>query len=142
MPSASKYSATSYYKLDDVRDGPIEELIEFVTEEPSQYGVDGKQLVLTFRSGRKLSLNGSNTYVLRVDIDDDYDRWPGHRVELFKGEVKVRGSMQAALRSRVLGGETTPAPERRSTPEAPAAKPKPDAKAGGGRPAMDDEIPF
>jgi len=55
----SKYASKRFYKLDDVQDRPRRETIADCSE--GQYG----KPVLTFKSGRRFSLNATNIDIMR-----------------------------------------------------------------------------
>ena len=79
-----KYAGSSFIKLDDVHDKqPLREQIAVVKEEDGKFG---QRLILVFESGRQLSLNKTSVGNLIRDIDQDFDTWVGHCVEVNAGE--------------------------------------------------------
>ena len=74
MANARKYAGSPYVKLDHLRGKPpLRERIAFVAEETGNFG---ERLVVTFESGKRLSLNATSVGNLMSDIDADYDNWP------------------------------------------------------------------
>jgi hypothetical protein len=122
-----KYASKRFIKLEDT---PRRDTIEDVTE-----GSYGKP-VLTFKSGRRFSLNATNNDITRAAFGDDSDDWPGREVELYARETKFNGDTRATVLIRTISPSLTLA-ERSE----PAEEPKPEAKQP---PAdeMDDDIPF
>jgi hypothetical protein len=96
----SDYAGTRFIKVEDVADGPIEAVIADVT-----MGSYDKP-VITFTNGDQLSLNKTNCRAL-IDVlgTDDSDHWIGHKVELYQGEVSVKGEPQSCVLVRVIPGE-------------------------------------
>jgi hypothetical protein len=118
MTSMRKYAGTSFWKTDDVRDGPTKLTIEGVV-----IGKFDKPDII-FHDGSKLSANVNNVRILcRAHGDDDTD-WVGKEVELALGEVEYQGRMQEAVIVKPISS---------------AVKPKPKPALPG---EMDDEIPF
>ena len=123
----SKYAGQSFIKIDDVRDGPIEEQI-------AAFGM-GKfdRPVLTFESGDMMSLNQTNVRTLIRAYGKDGRSWIGHTIELFEGEVEFEGKPQESVLIKPISEPT----EEQATTAAKrdaAIIPPPDK--------MDDEIPF
>jgi hypothetical protein len=125
-----KYASKRFYKLDDVQDGPRRETIEDVSE-----GGYGKP-VLTFKSGSRLSLNGTNVGILMEAFSEESDKWLGREIELYRGETKYMGDPRETVLIRTISLPLKP--RERSKP---VLVPEPDAKEP---PAdeMDDQIPF
>jgi hypothetical protein len=150
MPSALKYAGSSFVTLASLRDKPpLLERISFVQEE-----VDGKygdRLVMTFESGKKLSLNKTSVSNLRRDVDDNYDLWTGHGVKVFAGQVEFQNRLTDCViveavdvdkpiqESRKALVERSPAKPARGVRTTTIADPK---ELADERVDMDDEIPF
>jgi hypothetical protein len=127
MANARKYAGSPYIKLDHLRGKPpLRERIAFVAEETGNFG---ERLVVTFESGKRLSLNATSVGNLMSDINADYDNWSGHDVEIYAGEVGFQGTKKDAVLVRVVDLDTPPPP-----PEKPAKK-------AAARADFDDEIP-
>lgn len=108
---ASTFTKTNsaYIKADDVKAKPLVQVIETVeaTETP-----DGKPaLQLVFESGKKLTLNKTNTRLLAGMIGDDTDTWIGAKVGIkFDPTVMYAGQMKGGIRVAVLSGQQPSAP--------------------------------
>ena len=117
MANARKYAGSPYVKLDHLRGKPpLRERIAFVAEETGNFG---ERLVVTFESGKRLSLNATSVGNLMSDIDADYDNWTGHDVEIYAGEVGFQGTKKDAVLVRMIDGDTPP-----STPPSHGQSPK------------------
>jgi hypothetical protein len=124
MANARKYAGSPYIKLDHLRGKPpLRERIVSVAEETSTFG---ERLVVTFESGRRLSLNATSVGNLMSDIGAYYDNWSGHDVEVYAGEVGFQGAKKDAVLVRGVDLDTSP--------EKPAKK-------AAARADFDDEIP-
>jgi hypothetical protein len=115
-----KYISGNFVKVDDVRDGPIEDQIAVVKE--AQY--DKPNLV--FESGAILSLNATNVKILTKAYGTESDKWLGKTIKRFLGVIQYGGTDHEA----VLVEPISP----------PIKKAKKDDKKPSGD--MDDEIPF
>jgi hypothetical protein len=125
-----KFSGNAFLKVDDVRDGPLQERIAGVV----MGRFDKPDLI--FESGDRLSLNATNNKTLIKAYGADSDDWIGHMVELFLGEIEYQGKPQAAILVRPVSeaeSDEQPATE-------PAKRKKPAKKSPGGE--FDDEIQF
>jgi hypothetical protein len=91
-----KYSGSSFLKADDVRAASLRERIASISE-----GKFGKP-VITFESGRRLSLNVTNNKVLIRAYGEDSDTWIGCDVELRLGDVEVQGELKEIVRVEPL----------------------------------------
>ena len=121
-----KFSGNHYIKTDDVRDGPLVQVIAAV--KMGKY--DKPDLV--FESGDLLSLNVTNTQTLiRAYGPNDVD-WIEKEIELFHGEIEYQGKMQEALLVRPMSPPLKPSAR---TPLKPSGKKKPAI-------AFDDDVPF
>ena len=114
-----KYGS-SFIRLEDVLDGPLQETIHKVT--------DGKfdKPNLLYESGRQLGLNATNRNALIAAYGPNSDDWPGMVIEHYAGILKnQKGEDQDGVRVRPI---SPPLPENERTP-LPAASSE-----------MDDEI--
>jgi hypothetical protein len=131
-----KFSGEHFYKVDDVRDGPIKEQIAAV--KLGKY--DKPNLV--FESGSILSLNATNNAALLRAYGRNSVDWISKEIELFLGEVEYQGEMQEGVRLRPISPATPktplPAPEQQ-TPEKTATKP---ATAKPIEADIGEDIPF
>jgi hypothetical protein len=107
-----KYSGQHFFKVADVRGGPLRMRIAGVREGKFE------KPDLIFTSGDVLSLNSTNNQAPMRAYGRDSDSWIEKEVELFLGEIEYQGKPQEAVLVR---------------PVTPAEK-----KAGD----MDDEVPF
>jgi hypothetical protein len=113
-----KFSSGRFYRLDDVRDGPVTEVIATVKlgkwDRPD----------LAFESGSLLSVNSTNNAVLVRAYGANSDDWIEKEIELFQGEIEYQGKPQDAVLVRPI-----------SPPLKPADRKKPHDD-------MDDELPY
>jgi hypothetical protein len=91
-----KFSGEHFIKVDDVRDGPLNQVIAAV-----KIGKYGKP-DLIFESGDLLSLNATNNSVLVRAYGPNSDDWIGKELELFHGEIEYQGKMQEAVLVRPI----------------------------------------
>jgi hypothetical protein len=124
-----KFSGNAFLKIDDVRDGPLQERIAGVV-----MGKYDKPDII-FESGARLSLNATNNKTLRKAYGADSDDWIGHTVELFLGEIEYQGKMQAAILVRPISKA-----ESDEQPAEPVKRKKPAKKSSSDD--LDDEIQF
>jgi hypothetical protein len=126
-----KFSGEHFVKVADVRDGPIRETIAAVRmgkwDKPD----------LVFMSGDILSLNVTNTGILRRAYGDDSDGWLDKHVELFLGEIEYQNKPQEAVTVRPVSPAITAADRAATTKKLDAAAPAPARDDDFG-----DEIPF
>jgi hypothetical protein len=121
-----RFSGEHFIKVDDVRDGPIQEKIAVVRQ--GKY--DKPDLV--FESGDVLSLNATNNKTLMRAYGRNSDDWIGKEVELFLGEIEYQGKMQEAVLVRQISPQVK-AKEQTKLKQA----------TGGGKPFDDSsEIQF
>jgi hypothetical protein len=95
-----------------------------------------KKLVLAFaRTPKRLVMNITNfESVAEITGEEDSDRWPGHRIEIYPTKVEMQGKRVDCIRVR-----------RPPQPELVAVKstePSPPPPRGSDDDGMDDEIPF
>jgi hypothetical protein len=160
MGNARRFAGGTFIKIEQLKgQPPVQERIEFVTEEDGKFG---PRLVLTFESGQRLSLNATSVGNLIRDIDQDFDNWAGHDVSIRADQVDFQNGKADAILVELASETPTPAPARpkpptRETPLAadeyidkdsaikkkpqrqpPTETPLPAAKKAD----MDDEIPF
>ena len=123
----SKYAGTNFIKIDNVRDGPIEQQI-------AAFGM-GKfdRPVLTFENGDMMTLNQTNVRTLIRAYGKDGRNWIGHTIELFEGEVEFEGKPQESVLIKPISEPTQEQATDAAKRDA-AIAPPPDK--------MDDEIPF
>lgn len=130
-----KYATEHFIKVDDVRDGPIEDQIAVV--KAGQF--DKPNLVL--ESGDVLSLNATNRKKLVRAYGTESDLWIGKMIKLFLGMIEYQGSDHEA----VLVEPISP-PIKEGKAKASKAD-KADKATDQKKPAplsdeMSDEIPF
>ena len=97
-----KFSGEHFIKVDDVRDGPLLEMIAAVNlgkyDKPN----------LVFETGDLLSLNATNNSILVRAYGPNSDDWIGKKIELFHGEVKYQGKKQEAVLVRPISPPSKP----------------------------------
>jgi hypothetical protein len=91
-----KYAGEHFYKVADVKDGPVHERIAGVRE-----GKFGKP-DLIFESGSIISLNPTNVTVLVRAYGDESNDWIANEVELSLGEVEYQGATQETVKVRPI----------------------------------------
>jgi hypothetical protein len=111
-----RYMSARYLKPADVEACPIRATITKVEE--GKY----EKPDITLDNGNKLSINGTNVGTLVAAYGEKDTDWIGQKIELYLGELKVKGAMQAAILVRPI-----------SPPIEKPAEPVP---------ALNDEIPF
>jgi hypothetical protein len=87
----------------------------------------------TFSDGSILSLNKTATLALAKVYGWDSSGWTGRSIEIFEGEVMVKGTPKPAIAVRPLDAKA----EAAASPRVTAVPTRP--RAGGD---MDDELPF
>jgi Type III restriction enzyme, res subunit len=117
-----KFAGSSFYKVADVRKGPVQEKIAGIV-----MGKYGKPDAV-FESGSKLSLNATNVKTLIRASGTDSEFWRDQTIELFEGEIEYQGKPQEAVLLRAV---STLELEKKKK-EKKARKPDP----------LDDEVPF
>ena len=142
-----KYSSESFIKLDDVRDGPLQETIAAVKagkfDKPN----------LAFESGAALSLNATNNQILIRTYGPNSDDWIGKEIELYAGEVEFQNRpldavlvraisppLKAAERTKLESNEPEFGRDLNETSKPAKPKKTPTKKSGGA--SFDDEIPY
>jgi hypothetical protein len=117
----SGYASAKFLSLKDVAEGPLRGVIRSIGQG------DYDKPLIELSDGNKLGLNKTAVRALIDDFgDDDSDTWVGRQIEIYQGEVQVRGQPQASLLVRGLKGAAVPV-----TPSKPSK-----------RNDLDDEIPF
>jgi hypothetical protein len=91
-----KYAGEHFYKVADVKDGPVHERIAGVRE-----GKFGKP-DLIFESGSIISLNPTNVTVLVRAYGDESNDWIANEIELSLGEVEYQGAAQETVKVRPI----------------------------------------
>ena len=114
----SKFASSSFIKIDDVKNEPVQKVIAEIGE--GKYD----KPVLSFTDGTKLSLNGTNVRTLIEAFGPNDEDWIDQRIELFAGTVPFNGEDIASVLVRAL----YPLPATERTPLKP--------------PPVDDEIAF
>ena len=118
-----KFSGSRFIPVDDLRDGPREELI--ISVELGKYG----RPVVTFESGDKLSLNATNVNTLIKAYGPNHEDWIGCAVELAIGPLKYNGVDKEGVVVKPI------------SPRKPVAAQTPLPKQRPGK-HLDDDIPF
>ena len=134
----SKYCAHRYIKVDDVRDGPIQERIV-------AFGL-GKydRPVLEFENGDSLTLNSTNVRTLIKAYGNDGEDWIGQVIELTLGNTTFEGESIKSVIARPISSPTHYGPKAVSPivpQEDKSSLPQTDQQEAFGA-EMDDEIPF
>src|SRR5262245_43532042 len=86
-----KYIGSVFLKLDDVKDGPIQQLIVGIEEGR----FDKPNLI--FQDGSKLSLNKTNSRALSKAYGTEGDNWLNKEIELTAGEIDVGGKLKEVI---------------------------------------------
>ena len=86
-----KFSGDHFIKLDDIRDGPLHEVIAAV--KLGKY--DKPDLV--FESGDLLSLNATNNKALIRAYGRNSDDWVGKEIDLLQGEIPFNNEKKEAV---------------------------------------------
>lgn len=118
---------SNYLKAADLNGRTVRVTMDRV--EVEQIGTDRKP-VLYFQGKEKgVVLNKTNASNIALMFGENMDDWRGSEVELFPAMVDFQGRSVEAIRIRPV------------RPTRPAAPP-PQAPAGNGARALDDDIPF
>lgn len=125
-----------FLRAADLKTKPITAKIERAPIETLK-GPDGKEdtkTVLYFAGTKKcLPLNRTNwDAVCDITGEDDSDRWPGHKIELYAAVTELKGKPVDCVRIRAPAQPELPKPKLK-----PVAAPKPPLSD-----EMDDSIPF
>jgi len=134
-----KYSGSSFFKVDDLKDRPPQQL-RIADVNIGQYD----RPVITFESGKKFSVNATNNETLADAYGWESDSWIGHVIELFVGDGKFQGNAIKVIKVRPIskpehyGEDKQPEPVQRKPDPPPASA---GTRGSDGR-DMDDEIPF
>jgi hypothetical protein len=134
-----KYSGSSFYKVDELKDQPPLQL-RIADVNIGQY--DRPDII--FESGRKLSVNVTNNETLVVAYGYDSDAWIGHVIELFVCDGEYNGKPIKLIKVRPISrpehyGEANKQPEPvQRKPDVPPAS----SRTRGSDADMDDAIPF
>ena len=118
-----EFSGSSFVKLGDVKDGPVQKEIAAVAM--GKYGRPD----LVFTDGSRMSANATNVKTLRRAYGDDSESLIGKEVELFEGEIEFQSQMKPAVLIRPVSP-----PDNHEAVEAAAARNQTDPD--------DDLIPF
>jgi hypothetical protein len=133
MAKRDEVFPSKYLKASNLNGKPIEVVLERAVQETLKTP-DGKEqtkTVLYFKGAKKgLPLNLTNwDAVAAATGEDDTDRWPGHRIELYPTTTTMQGKTVDCIRIRP--------PAQRELPKAKPPAPKPP-----GTDDVDDDIPF
>ena len=124
---------SKYLKASDLNGKPVDRSIESAPLETLKTleGKEQTKTVLYFKGAKKgLPLNLTNwDAVADATGEDDTDRWPGHRIELYPTTTTMQGKTVDCIRIRP--------PAQRELPKVNPPAPKPPVADD-----MDDEIPF
>jgi hypothetical protein len=81
---------------------------------PEQVGQEGRTLLvldLVSPSGqvwpKRCPLNKGNTLQLVTGVDEDYDKWPGTRIQLWSENVMFQGKLVPGIKVQVVGAPVT-----------------------------------
>ena len=133
MPKRNEVFPSKYLKASDLNGKPAVPVIESAPLETlkSLEGKEQTKTVLYFKGAKKgLPLNQTNwDAVADATGEDDTDRWPGHRIELYPTTTTMQGKTVDCIRIRP--------PAQRELPKANPPAPKPPVADD-----MDDGIPF
>jgi hypothetical protein len=137
-----KFAGESFIKLDDVRDGPLQEIVAAVK--------DGKfdKPNLVFESGAALSINATNNRILIRSFGPNSDDWIGKEIELFAGTVEFQGRPLDAVLVRPISPPLKAAERTKLSEfggdlgEKPAKRKAAPTKKSGGAADFSDEIPY
>jgi hypothetical protein len=124
MSDMSQYAGSQYWKVIDVRDGPVKLKIEAVSI--SKFNKPD----LVFADGSKFSVNATNAKTLCRSYGKNDSDWIGKEIQLEIGEVEFEGEKISTVIIRPI----SPATVKSAAP----AK----AKTAPAQPDYDDEIPF
>jgi hypothetical protein len=91
MASLRKYAGSSFIRVDDVRDRPIQAKIVEFTE-----GNFGRP-VLLLDTGRRFTVSKTNVDILIAAYGDDDADLIGKRIELFFGFTKYQGAEKESV---------------------------------------------
>lgn len=135
MTTRAQAFPSKYLKADDLRGRPVTLEITAAPEE-TLTGFDGRQetkTVVYFAGTRKkLPCNRTNwNAIADVTGEEDSDRWPGHKIELYPSTTEMNGKTLPCIRVRTPS--VRPAPLAKSD----AATARSDAAND-----MEDEIPW
>jgi hypothetical protein len=129
---------SKYLKESDLNGKPINVEIALAAKETlkTPAGKEQDKVVLSFKGAKKsLPLNMCNfDSVAEIAGTDDWDQWPGVRLQLYPWKVEMHGEMKPCVRIR--------SPEQGELRKLQAPATPPPAKANGGDSDMDKPIPF
>src|SRR5262249_5914713 len=123
---ARRWLNSTFLKVEDVRDGPIEGTIIAVRE-----GERFDRPVIEIEDGSCLSLNQTNLRVMIRRYTDDPDLWLNNPVGFYLGSVPFEGKPTESVLVEPLSPKVEPKP-----------KPKMKSKVKLGEPDLDDEVAF
>ena len=136
MTTRSEAFPSKYLKAGDLRGPVVLEIRDAPTE--TLTGFDGQQeskTVLYFvGTTKRLPLNKTNFFaVADVTGEEDSDRWPGRKVELYPAETEMNGRVLPCVRIRTPAVRAAPRPLAKSDAAAARADAADD---------IDDTVPF
>jgi len=122
MSDMSQYAGSQYWKVVDVRDGPVKMKIEAVSI--SKFNKPD----LVFADGSKFSVNATNAKMLSSYGKNDSD-WIGKEIQLEIGEAEFQGEKISTVIVHPISPPTVKSAAPTATKKSLAAD-------------LDDEIPF
>jgi hypothetical protein len=134
----AKYAGNSFIKAADVADGPIRDVINDIVE--GEY--EKPNLILA--SGRRFSVNTTNTGRLIKMFGRDSKNAIGQAIELYPDEIEINGRMQATVLIRPVPKprQAAPAPRRGGDPISSGRQPEPPPHDSVPDGDFDDDIPL
>jgi hypothetical protein len=134
-----KYSGSSFYKVDDLKDRPPQQL-RIADVNIGQYDRPD----ITFESGKKLSVNATNNEMLVDAYGWESDSWVGHVIELFVGDGQFQGKAIKVIKVRPISRSEHYGKAKQPEPvqQKPDLPPTSSGTRGSDGMDMDDEIPF
>ena len=133
MAKKDEVFPSKYLNSSNLNGKPIPVTIESAVQETlkARDGKEQTKTVLYFKGAKKgLPLNQTNwDAVADATGEDDTDRWPGHRIELYPTTTTMQGKTVDCIRIRP--------PAQRELPKANPPAPKPPVADD-----IDDGIPF
>jgi hypothetical protein len=122
MSDMSQYAGSQYWKVVDVRDGPVKMKIEAV-------GISKfNKPDLVFSDGSRFSVNATNAKILCRAFGKRDDDWIGKDIELAIGQVQYEGETIESVIVRPISTVKSATPSK--------------VKNAAATPEFDDEIPF
>jgi len=138
MTTRNEAFPSKYLKASDLQGRPVTLRIKDAPQEVLK-GFDGQQQTKTVvyfaGTSKKLPLNRTNwNAIADVTGEEDSDRWPGHKIELYPTTTEMNGRELPCIRVRT--------PSVRATSAPPLAKSDAAAARDDAANDLDDMIPF